>query len=151
LRAPRFRNPIWRDFSQRLNQAIFAAEPVESALRSAFALALRSILRDSFSKGEAQVDIRLMSVRMSDMDKATFTVRDLNRQPRKVLQACDRFGSVYIRTRNGKIYSLALQGTEAMGPLPDFAARRQKLRELGLRPLTREQQRRFDKWLAGEG
>lgn len=37
-----------------------------------------------------------------------------------------------------------------MGPLPDFKARRGRFRKLGLKPLNKEQQGRFDQWLAGE-
>ncbi|MDW8311014.1 MAG: hypothetical protein RMK20_16705 [Verrucomicrobiales bacterium] len=36
----------------------------------------------------------------------TFTVRDLDRQPAKVLAACDKEGAVRIRRRNGHTYTL---------------------------------------------
>lgn len=92
-----------------------------------------------------------MSAIMSDMETATFTLRDLNRQPAKVLEACDRLGSVHIRTREGRRYTLKLEVKQTrMGQLPDFKARRARLRKLGMKPLPMGQQRRFDQWLAGE-
>jgi hypothetical protein len=41
---------------------------------------------------------------MSDMK--TFTVRDLDRQPASVLDACDKEGAVRIRRRNGHSYTV---------------------------------------------
>ena len=41
---------------------------------------------------------------MSDMK--TFTVRELDRQPAMVLDACDKEGAVRIRRRNGHSYTL---------------------------------------------
>lgn len=41
---------------------------------------------------------------MSDME--TFTIRDLDRTPRKVLEACESAGVVQIRTREGKAYEI---------------------------------------------
>ncbi|MBM3832476.1 MAG: hypothetical protein FJ403_04215 [Verrucomicrobia bacterium] len=36
----------------------------------------------------------------------TFTVRDLDRQPAVVLDACDREGSVRVRRRDGRSYTV---------------------------------------------
>ena len=41
---------------------------------------------------------------MSDMK--TFTARDLNRSPAKVLAAADRDGVARVRSRNGRVYSV---------------------------------------------
>ena len=59
-----------------------------------------------------------------------FTVRDLNRQPAKVLEACDRVGTIRIRTRSGRVYRLQPEVTEKepkkKPAYPDFAARRKR-------------------------
>ena len=39
-------------------------------------------------------------------DMKTYTVRDLDRQPGVVLDACDQQGAVRIRRRNGRSYTL---------------------------------------------
>lgn len=89
-----------------------------------------------------------MSGIMSDMDTATFTVRDINRHWAKVLATCDRLGAVRIRSRNGRIYSLQREDQpNQSGPLPDFAARR---RAAGLKTMTRQQSEALDKLMAGE-
>ena len=60
---------------------------------------------------------------MSDMK--TFTVRDLDRSPSVVLNACDRDGEARIRRRDGKTYRLVpdTEPRRVMKSLPDFAAR----------------------------
>jgi len=87
---------------------------------------------------------------MSDMD--TFTLRDLNRQPAKVLKTCDLAGEVRIRTRSGKVYSLKAESAPAKPnqPYPNFAERRKKLMDLGLRPLNKTETEEFTRWLRGE-
>lgn len=61
-----------------------------------------------------------MSAMMTDMSQSsstrraakprnistTFTLRDLNRQPAKVLEACEAAGIVRIQTRDGRSFSL---------------------------------------------
>ena len=85
---------------------------------------------------------------MSDVADTTFTVRDLNRQAAKVLRACDRFGSVKIQARNGRVYSLKAEGSKRkMGPLPDFAARR---RAAGFPPMDRKMSEALNRLIAGE-
>lgn len=60
---------------------------------------------------------------MSDMK--TFTVRELDRTPSVVLDACDRDGEARIRRRDGKCYRLLpdMGPARAITSLPDFAAR----------------------------
>ena len=41
---------------------------------------------------------------MSDMK--TFTVRQLDRETAKVMEACDTYGAVRIRRRDGRTYTL---------------------------------------------
>ena len=78
----------------------------------------------------------------------TFTLRDLDRGPAAVLDACDRDGAVRIRRRGGRIYTVqADAGPDRITALPDFRARTARIFP---RPLTPEQTRRADKLLAGE-
>ena len=92
---------------------------------------------------------------MSDMTKATtaeFTVRDLNRQLARVLEACDRLGVVRIRSRKGRSYRLSpeppAEPDKAAKPaFPDFAARR---KAMGMPMMTKKQSEMLDKLIAGE-
>lgn len=91
---------------------------------------------------------------MSDMSQSAiqdFTIRDLNRHPSKVLEACDRVGSVRIRSRKGRIYRLqaepAPETAASASSRPDFAARR---RALGMPRMTRTQSELLDRLIAGE-
>ncbi|MDO8543698.1 MAG: hypothetical protein Q7S40_24925 [Opitutaceae bacterium] len=84
---------------------------------------------------------------MSDMK--TFTVRDLDRRPGEVLEACDAHGEARIRRRDGRTYLLKPEegAVSTMASLPSFAARRQKLFR---KPLSRVFARKLDEALAGE-
>jgi hypothetical protein len=84
---------------------------------------------------------------MSDMK--TFTVRDLDRTPSVVLDACDRDGEARIRRRDGKTYRLVPEGglKSVITSLPDFAARRRKLFP---KMLTAAQTRLADAAIRGE-
>lgn len=46
---------------------------------------------------------------------ATFTLRDLNRQPAKVLAAVRKFGSAEVRTRAGEVFTVAAKKPEPVG------------------------------------
>ena len=83
---------------------------------------------------------------MSDMK--TFTVRELDRQPAAVLDACERDGSARVRRRDGRTYRIEPEHKlQVIGELPDFAARR---RRIFRKPFSAEQAARFDKLVAGE-
>ena len=83
---------------------------------------------------------------MSDMK--TFTVRDLDRQPGLILDACDTDGLVRIRRRDGRTYRLQPEHQKkTMATLPDFAERRKRLFP---KALTQKQATTFDKLLAGD-
>ncbi len=93
---------------------------------------------------------------MSDMPKALetraeFTARDLNRHLAKVLDACDRLGSVRVRTRKGQVYELRAEPSPAPagddGGIPDFLARH---KALGLPKMSKKQSALLDKLIAGE-
>ena len=82
-------------------------------------------------------------------DMKTFTVRDLDRTPSVVLDACDRDGEARIRRRNGRTYRLlvATEPARVITALPDFAARRKKLFP---KPLTAAFARALDQAIRGE-
>jgi hypothetical protein len=85
---------------------------------------------------------------------AVFTLRDLNRQPAKVLEAVRKFGSAEVRTRSGEVFTMSAQpkpaDRAAARRFPDFTARWKKLRELGHVPPTTSQNERIDRIIAGE-
>ena len=78
----------------------------------------------------------------------TFTVRELDREPAAVLDACDREGAVRIRRRNGRTYTLRPEsGPDRITALPDFRTRTMKIFP---KPIPAAQVRLVDKLLAGE-
>jgi hypothetical protein len=96
-----------------------------------------------------------MSVNMSVMkpELATFTVRDLNRQPAKVLSRCDEEGEVEIHSRSGKKYSLkAVENSIIEGiQLPDFESHYQRLQKTGSTRVSDPQELdRLNRIIAGE-
>lgn len=84
---------------------------------------------------------------MSDMK--TFTVRELDRETARVMEACDTYGAVRIKRRDGRTYKLeADRPTGKITRLPDFAARRRKI--FGRKMISRKQAALADRLLAGE-
>ncbi len=78
----------------------------------------------------------------------TFTVRELDREPAAVLNACDREGAVRIRRRNGRTYTLHPDmGPDRMTAVPDIRAR---LAKIFPKPIPAAQSRLVDSLLAGE-
>ena len=84
---------------------------------------------------------------MSDMK--TFTVRDLDRTPAAVLEACRADGRVRIRERGGQSYLIIpeRQGNLPISSLPDFGSRRDRLCK---GTLSTRFARKLDRALAGE-
>src|SRR5437016_3810069 len=87
-------------------------------------------------------------------DMKTFTVRDLDRRPAEVLDACERDGEVKIRRRSGR--SFTLKSDEPPAPkitfgewLDQINRRRRKLFPDGP-VMTPEQAREFDRLIASE-
>lgn len=81
----------------------------------------------------------------------SFTSRDLNRQPAKVLGAARRLGSVEIRTRSGETFILSPKKERSREvKLPDFEARGRRLRELGCIPFPASENERVNRIIAGE-
>ena len=111
-----------------------------------------------------------MSAKMSDMKPTpnskkskprsptaqSFTVRDLNRQPAKVLAACDLHGTVRIQTRDGRAYSLKpeLPQPQRTAHVESLIARRQLLRQrlhaAGFVPPSPAEIDRINRLIAGE-
>jgi hypothetical protein len=83
-----------------------------------------------------------------------FTLRDLNRQPAKVLDAVRKFGSAEIRARNGDVFTIAVKADAAKkrsgAELPDFEAHWKRLRQLGLVPPPASENERINRIIAGE-
>jgi hypothetical protein len=78
----------------------------------------------------------------------TFTVRELDREPSAVLDACDREGTIRIRRRDGRTYTVRPDaGPERMTAVPDIRGR---LTHLFPKALSAKQTRRADKLMAGE-
>lgn len=77
----------------------------------------------------------------------TFTVRDLDREPSAVLDACDREGAVRIRRRDGRAYTVRPDAPGRITAIPDFRAR---LAKLFPKPIPAAQSRLVDKLIAGE-
>lgn len=78
----------------------------------------------------------------------TYTVRDLDREPGAVLDACDAEGAVLIRRRDGRTYSLRPEkAPQRRAIFPDFAARR---RAMGMPKISKRNADAVDKLLRGE-
>ena len=85
---------------------------------------------------------------------AIFTARDLNRQPAKILKACDKFGSVRIQTRDGRAYSLRAEPVEVPDPGLSFLERmkrhHERMKAAGYVPPSPGQLKHLDRIIAGE-
>jgi hypothetical protein len=81
-------------------------------------------------------------------------LRDLNRQPAKVLASVRKFGGAEIRTRPGEVFTVAVKAENpAKGTrpaLPDFEAHCKRLGELGLVPPPAAENDRINRIIAGE-
>jgi hypothetical protein len=96
----------------------------------------------------------LHSIQMSDIlsDMKTFTVRDLDRKPATVLDACDREGAVQIQRRDGRRYTVRPDAGVAQ-KVPwrkAFAEHRARIARIFPEPIQEEQVRIVDRLIAGE-
>ena len=85
---------------------------------------------------------------------AIFTVRDLNRQPAKILAAVRKFGRVEIRTRGGEVFTVApkveLGKKGGLKEFPDFVARWKRMKQLGHVPPPVSENDRINRIISGE-
>jgi antitoxin (DNA-binding transcriptional repressor) of toxin-antitoxin stability system len=93
---------------------------------------------------------------------ATFTLRDLNRQPARVLAAVRKYGFVEVCSRSGEVFTLAPKRAESADMKEETNAgaefarlseeRAKKFREMGLLPtkLGEWDEERFNRIIAGE-
>lgn len=86
------------------------------------------------------------------MSAVTFTARDLNRQPAKVLNAARKFGSVEVRTRGGETFVLGVKPGKRRKAvvLPDFEDLWRRQREAGCIPPPASENERINRIIAGE-
>ena len=86
------------------------------------------------------------------MSTLTFTARDLNRQPAKVLNAARKFGAVEIRTRSGETFVVSLKAAKkrTKSGIPDFEDLWRRQREAGSFPIPASENERFNRIIAGE-
>lgn len=99
---------------------------------------------------ERTLTLRDCPTSMSDMK--TFTARDLNRSPAKVLAAADRDGVARVRSRNGRTYSVKPEAP-ASGKVDwdAFVARRRAaLKRLKMPPISNAAAAELDRLIAGE-
>lgn len=82
----------------------------------------------------------------------TFTARDLNRSPAKVLAAADRDGIARVRSRNGRTYSVKPErSTAARVDWDDFVQRRRAaIARLNMPRISRAEAAVLDRVIAGE-
>jgi hypothetical protein len=91
---------------------------------------------------------------MSDIlsDMKTYTVRDLDREPAKVLDACDQEGVVRIQRRDGRRYTVRPESGAAQ-KVPwqtAIAKHRARIKRIFPEPIPEEQVRAVDRLIAGE-
>jgi hypothetical protein len=88
---------------------------------------------------------------MSDIlsDMKTFTVRQLDRETARVMEACDTYGAVRIKRRDGRTYKLEAETKKGkvINP-PDIMARLKK--QFGDMVISKDQSDFADKLIRGE-
>ena len=87
---------------------------------------------------------------MSDMK--TFTVRELDRQPAAVLDACDEEGEVRIRRRTGQQYTLRAEdvATRQVAWRKLVSQHRAHIQKIFPEPIPARQARLVDQLIGGE-
>lgn len=92
-------------------------------------------------------------------DAATFTLRDLNRQPAKILAAVRKYGSAELRTRTGETFTIAPTKTKKKALTQkqigeEFFRRSEerarRFREMGYVPPPASEMERINRIIAGE-
>jgi hypothetical protein len=121
------------------------------ALREAAMSVMMSVMKTS-AKKPAKPKAR---EKAAPVLPSIFTVRDMNRNSRVVLDAAKFHGQVTIRSRNGEEFKVQPLAVATAGPKPDFVERmrlhRIRMRELGfVGPKTEAGLERINRIIAGE-
>ena len=91
---------------------------------------------------------------MSDIlsDMKTFTVRDLDRKPGEVLDACDKEGVVRVRRRDGRRYTLRPEEEppRKVEWVKLWKEHRARIKKIFPKPIPQEQVDAVDRLIAGE-
>ncbi len=85
-------------------------------------------------------------------DMKTFTVREMDRKPAVVLDACDSEGAVRVKRRDGRTYTVRPEAPAA-GKMPWtrlVAEHQAQVARIFPRPLNKAQVRLVDRLIAGE-
>ena len=85
---------------------------------------------------------------MSDMK--TFTVRQLDRETARVMDACDEDGAVQIRRRDGRSYTMRRERNGNFSMRDWLEERRRKTKELFPKALSKKQTQEFDKLIRSD-
>ena len=82
----------------------------------------------------------------------TFTVRDLDRKPGEVLDACDREGTVRIQRRDGRRYTVRPDGgaSQKVPWRSWYAEHAARMKRIFPKPIPQEQVEAVDKMIRGE-
>jgi hypothetical protein len=82
----------------------------------------------------------------------TFTVRELDREPSRVLDTCDRQGAVRIRRRDGRTYTMQLERNGNFSWSEWLAERRRRTKEIfGEQSImTKKELREFDRLIRSD-
>jgi hypothetical protein len=82
----------------------------------------------------------------------TFTVRDLDRKPGAILDACDKEGVVLIKRRDGRRYTVRPEAGKGQKVpwVKLYAERRERMKRIFPEPIPQEQVEAVDKLIAGE-
>ena len=84
----------------------------------------------------------------------SFTLRDLNRRPARVLDAVRRFGIAEVRTRHGEVFTVSPKASakpgRAANVAPDFEVLWQRQRDVGHVPPPVEDSGWISRVIGGE-
>ena len=89
-----------------------------------------------------------------ETEPITYTARDLNRSPAKVLKTARTYGKARIRTRSGETFLIQPEKTKPDKKNVDvvkmFREHYKKLQEMGLGEANPEDQEKYNRIVAGE-
>lgn len=82
----------------------------------------------------------------------TFTVRQLDRETARVMEACDTYGEVKIRRRDGRTYTIKADQKTNSNFRDWLEDTRRRTKEIfgDVRPMTKKEMREFQKLLRSD-